>query len=142
MVLAARVAKTLRSGDCLALVGDLGSGKTTFVRGLARGLGLGRKDCVSSPTFVILKNYPTKIPLHHFDVYRLTSEGEFLGAGLEEFLGGEGVCVIEWADKMEGLLPQGHIRIEFFAKGPSRRRIVVHHKLFRKRKERKKTWKT
>jgi len=127
--LAARLARALVPGDCLALIGDLGSGKTTFVKGLAYGLGFKKKDYVSSPTFVILKNYPARIPIYHFDVYRLSTLNEFQGIGLEEFIGSQGICVIEWADKLEGLLPPDHIRIEFSTagQGDRLRKIVVRH---------------
>jgi len=136
MKLAARLASSLKAGDCLALVGALGSGKTTFVKGLAYGLGFKKKDYVSSPTFVILKTYPARTPIYHFDVYRLSTLNEFQGIGLEEFIGSQGICVIEWADKLEGLLPPDHMRIEFSASGDRSRKIVVHHLSKRRGKRR------
>ncbi|MFB3919227.1 tRNA (adenosine(37)-N6)-threonylcarbamoyltransferase complex ATPase subunit type 1 TsaE [Candidatus Velamenicoccus archaeovorus] len=138
MRLAEKLAHSLKAGDCLALMGELGSGKTTFVKGLAYGLGFKKKDYVSSPTFVILKTYPARIPIYHFDVYRLSTLDEFQGIGLEEFIGSQGICVIEWADKLEGLLPPDHMRVEFSTAGSGDRlrKIVVHH-LSKRRGKRK-----
>ena len=98
------VAATLRGGEVLALDGDLGAGKTQFVKGLAAGLG---HDCdVTSPTFTMIHEYTGgRLPLHHFDFYRLEKEDEALRIGLDEYLGGDGVAVIEWAGKFAALLP-------------------------------------
>jgi tRNA threonylcarbamoyladenosine biosynthesis protein TsaE len=95
MRLAAKLARSLEAGDCIALVGDLGSGKTTFVKGLAWGLGFKKKDYVASPTFVILKNYPARIPIYHFDVYRLRRRGIARYRPLRS-LSFARICVIEW----------------------------------------------
>jgi tRNA threonylcarbamoyladenosine biosynthesis protein TsaE len=100
------VASTLRRGDVLALRGDLGAGKTHFVKGIAAGLGGG--DIVTSPTFTLIHEYTGgRLPLFHFDFYRLEDETEAIKIGLEEYLDGEGVCVIEWAEKVPALLPGG-----------------------------------
>lgn len=104
--LAARLAKTLKAGDVLALAGELGSGKTCFVKGLAEGLGIPKNICVSSPTFVLLHEYPGgRFPLYHFDFYRLERESELAALNVEEYWEGEGVSVVEWADKFPDLLP-------------------------------------
>ena len=98
------VAATLRRGDVLALCGDLGAGKTHFVKGLAAGLGA--TASVTSPTFTLIHEYPGgRLPLYHFDFYRLDDEDEALKIGLDEYLDGDGACVIEWADKFPALLP-------------------------------------
>jgi len=98
------LAATLRRGDVLALCGDLGAGKTHFVKGLASGLGTSTP--VTSPTFTLIHEYPGgRLPLYHFDFYRLDDEDEALKIGLDEYLDGDGVCVIEWADKFPALLP-------------------------------------
>jgi tRNA threonylcarbamoyladenosine biosynthesis protein TsaE len=100
------VGSTLRRGDVLALCGDLGAGKTHFVKGLAAGLGGG--DIVTSPTFTLIHEYTGGwLPLFHFDFYRLEDETEAIKIGLEEYLDGEGVCAIEWAEKFPALLPDG-----------------------------------
>jgi tRNA threonylcarbamoyladenosine biosynthesis protein TsaE len=97
-------AATLRGGDVLALCGDLGAGKTHFVKGLAEGLGT--DAAVTSPTFTLIHEYPGgRLPLYHFDFYRLEDEDEALKIGLDEYLDGDGLCVIEWGDKFPALLP-------------------------------------
>ena len=98
------IAATLRRGDVLALCGDLGAGKTHFVKGLAAGLGA--TASVTSPTFTLIHEYPGgRLPLFHFDFYRLDEEDEALKIGLDEYLDGDGACVIEWAEKFPALLP-------------------------------------
>jgi tRNA threonylcarbamoyladenosine biosynthesis protein TsaE len=101
-------AAPLRRGDVLALCGELGAGKTHFVKGVAAGLGTSAE--ITSPTFTLIHEYPGgRLPLYHFDFYRLEDEDEALKIGLDEYLDGDGVCIIEWADKFPGLLP-GHTR--------------------------------
>ena len=104
IALARTLAATLRRGAVLALSGDLGAGKTHFVKGLAAGLGTAAS--VTSPTFTLLHEYPGgRLPLYHFDFYRLDDADEALRIGLDEYLDGDGACVIEWADKFPALLP-------------------------------------
>jgi tRNA threonylcarbamoyladenosine biosynthesis protein TsaE len=106
------VGQTLRGGEILALAGDLGTGKTHFVKGLARGLGI--KDSVSSPTFTLIHEYRGgRLPLNHFDFYRLNSETEALAIGLDEYLDGDAVTAIEWGDKFQNLLPASTRWIRF-----------------------------
>ena len=98
------IARGLQRGDVLALCGDLGAGKTQFVKGIAAGLGYTGE--VTSPTFTLIHEYlGARVPLYHFDFYRLETETEALQLGLEEYLNGDGVCVIEWAEKFSALLP-------------------------------------
>ena len=104
IALARTLATTLRRGAVLALSGDLGAGKTHFVKGLAAGLGTAAS--VTSPTFTLLHEYPGgRLPLYHFDFYRLDDADEALRIGLDEYLDGDGACVIEWAEKFPALLP-------------------------------------
>ena len=93
----------LKAGDIVALYGDLGAGKTAFTRGIAAGLGI--KAHVSSPTFTIVNEYPGKIPLFHFDLYRLADEAELFDIGWHDYLERGGVCVIEWSEKAATAMP-------------------------------------
>lgn len=111
----------LKTGDCLGLVGGLGSGKTTLVKGIACGLGVKEED-VSSPSFVLIKEYAGRIPLYHFDLYRLDEVKEIECLGVEEYLFNDGVCVIEWAEKMKMLLPD-YLQVDLLVKGEHKREI-------------------
>ena len=98
------IADALEPGDVVALTGDLGTGKTALTKYIAEGLGV--KEEISSPTFTIIKEYKSgRLPLYHFDVYRLGSGEELLDTGAEELLYGDGACVIEWADIVADVLP-------------------------------------
>ena len=108
------LAEKAKVGDVIALVGDLGTGKTALTRYIAEGLGI--KDTISSPTFTIVKEYKSgRMPLYHFDVYRLGGTEEFYDIGGEEYLYGDGLCVIEWAEIIENAWPEKTtvVRIEY-----------------------------
>ena len=106
-------AKTLKKGDVVTLDGDLGAGKTAFVRGLAKGLGI--KDTVQSPTFTIVNEYTHGyLPLYHFDVYRIGSPDEMYDIGFDEYLYGDGVCSIEWALNIKDLLTMPYYEINIY----------------------------
>lgn len=112
--LGTRIADALEPGDIVALIGDLGTGKTALTKYIARGLGITEE--INSPTFTIVKEYKSgRIPLYHFDVYRLGSGDELLDIGAEEMLDGDGACVIEWADIVADVLPEDSlaIRLEY-----------------------------
>lgn len=111
-----RLGNLLRAGDMLALFGDLGAGKTTLVRGLARGLG--SEDRVSSPTFVLMHLYDGRLPVYHFDAYRLSGPSDLLGIGADEYLEGDGVAVVEWSERAEGILPPERVDV-FLSMGAS-----------------------
>lgn len=97
-------------GQIIALTGDLGAGKTTLTKAIARGLGV--TETVTSPTFTIVREYRSgRLPLFHFDVYRIGDVDEMYELGYEEYFFGEGVCVIEWADLIEDLIPEEALRI-------------------------------
>lgn len=119
-----RLAKELKAGDVVLLVGDLGTGKTTFVKGVARGLRM-KADEVSSPTFVLMNIYDGRLPLFHFDLYRLEPGDELNRLGFEEFLYGEGVALIEWADRMGAWTPPEYLRLELKHDKDDRRRVCV-----------------
>lgn len=123
----ALLAKDAAAGNVYALLGDLGVGKTTFSQGFAGGLGV--KDYVNSPTFTILQIYDDgRLPLYHFDVYRIEDPDEMEEIGYEEYFYADGVCLIEWADQIEELLPENTIRITIekdLEKGFDYRRITI-----------------
>ncbi len=96
----------LLPGDIVALVGELGTGKTQFIKGLAAGVGVGKSLYISSPTFTLINEYAGKMPFYHIDLFRLKSEKEAEELGLEEYFQGQGITAIEWADKIPSLLPQ------------------------------------
>jgi tRNA threonylcarbamoyladenosine biosynthesis protein TsaE len=102
--------QTLAPGAVIALIGDLGAGKTTLSKSIAEGLGV--RERVTSPTFTIICEYGSgRLPLYHFDVYRLDDPEEMENLGYEEYFYGDGVTIVEWADKVEALLPKTAIRI-------------------------------
>lgn len=108
-----RTALKAKPGDIYCLDGDLGAGKTVFAKGFAEGLGI--KEPVTSPTFTIIKEYPEgRLPLYHFDVYRIGDPSEMEAIGYEEYFFGEGVCLVEWSELIEELIPESavHITIE------------------------------
>ena len=115
-----RIAGYLNKGDIVCLFGELGSGKTVLTKGIGFGLGV-RKNKVISPTFVLIRQYQGRMPLYHFDLYRLGNPGDILGLGYEEFFYDEGVSVIEWADRLKRLLPQEFLKIELCIKGNKER---------------------
>ncbi len=107
-----KLASVLEKGDVISLSGQLGAGKTIFVKGVASGLEV--KEEIVSPTFLLLRTYQGKLPLYHFDAYRIKNKNEFNEIGLEEFLFGEGVSVIEWGEKVKPVLPKEFLDIKFF----------------------------
>ena len=108
--LGSRLAETLRAGDVVAFSGGLGAGKTAFTRGLARGLGCGGR--VSSPTFNIVHEYPGgRLPLFHFDMYRLADADELFDIGWEDYLDRGGVCAVEWSEQVASALPEDCVRV-------------------------------
>lgn len=105
------MAARVRAGDVVGLYGDLGAGKTALTKGLCAGLGLD-PEAVTSPTFTLLHEYGTaSLPVYHFDAYRLERLEEFFDLGYEEYVFGDGLCIIEWAERVEPLLPSHVIRI-------------------------------
>lgn len=125
--IAAELAATLRPGDCLALHGDLGAGKTQFVRGLVRAYG-GHERAVSSPTFVLLNCYPTpRGTIFHLDAYRISGPADLEAIGFEELLQQNGLVVVEWASRVESLLPPGTIQVTLTPTAAADRRIEILH---------------
>jgi tRNA threonylcarbamoyladenosine biosynthesis protein TsaE len=120
-----RIGTCIKEGAVLALQGELGSGKTCLVQGIATGLGVDRSVPVNSPSFVIINEYPGPVTLYHFDLYRVHEERELWELGWEEYLARPGVIVIEWAERTGSLLPDDHIRIALEITGESSRRITI-----------------
>jgi len=118
------LARALRPGDCLALTGELGTGKTQLVKGIAEGLGIDPRD-VASPTFVLHAVYEGTFTLHHLDAYRLRSAREFEDLAVEELLAAGGVAVIEWADRVRDALPPARLEIVLEHAGGDRRRLML-----------------
>lgn len=114
------------SGDTFALSGELGSGKTCFTGGLARGLDIGKEYSITSPTFTLINEYSGRCRLYHFDVYRLTRAGDLDDIGYDEYISGKGVVVIEWAEKIKEALPADAIKVEFEYLEENRRKIIIH----------------
>ena len=122
--LGARLARALEPGAVVAFTGDLGAGKTAFVRGLTRGLGI--PDRVTSPTFTIVNEYEGgRLPLFHFDLYRLGSADELFDIGWEDYLARGGVCAVEWSERMEELLEPGTIRVDLRRGEDEDRRVIT-----------------
>jgi tRNA threonylcarbamoyladenosine biosynthesis protein TsaE len=118
------IARELLPGDIICLFGDLGSGKTVLTKGIAAGLGIDEQE-VNSPSFVLIREYNQgRIPLYHFDFYRIDAAREISLIGYEEYFYGQGVCVVEWAQRLDGLLPPEYLKIELAAKGGTQRSLV------------------
>ena len=124
-----KFAKSLKSGDIICLFGDLGSGKTTLVKGLAKGLHVSPKK-VHSPTFTLMNVYEGKksLPIFHFDLYRIENMNEIFLLDYEEYLYGEGIAIIEWAEKLESLMPKNYYSFELKHKSENERLITVTKK--------------
>ena len=115
----------LESGDLITLSGELGGGKTCFVRGIVAGSSPSALDMVASPTFAILNEYPGGIPIYHYDCYRLRGSDDAIELGLEEHLLGTGICLVEWPDRIRDLLPPERLDIIFEYCGDSIRQISI-----------------
>ncbi len=121
-----RIGEMAASGDIFLLDGDLGVGKTVFAKGVADGLGI--DEPVVSPTFTIVHEYEGRLPLYHFDVYRIADPDEMYEIGFDEYLYGEGVCLIEWPSQIDEILPEEAVRITIekdLSKGMDYRRITI-----------------
>jgi tRNA threonylcarbamoyladenosine biosynthesis protein TsaE len=120
-----RLAAALTPGTVIALVGPLGAGKTYLVRAVAEGLGMADPRSVCSPTFVLIQEYDARLPVYHFDTYRLRSPEEFFDLGAHEYFEGNGVCLVEWGDRVERYLPADHLRITIAVTGENSRRFTI-----------------
>jgi tRNA threonylcarbamoyladenosine biosynthesis protein TsaE len=118
-----KISRKLKPGDIVCLFGDLGSGKTMLTKGIAAGLGIDKKKVIS-PSFVLMRQHLSgRLPLYHFDLYRLKSCEDILAIGYEDYLFAAGVSVIEWADRLKYLLPKKFLKIELKVAGGTRRKL-------------------
>lgn len=123
---ARRLGALLGAGDVVCLIGDLGAGKTTWTQGLALGLGLPPEEPVNSPTFTLLaEHWGGRVPLYHFDVYRLPDSSGLYELAFDEYLDAGGVVVIEWADRIADALPPDRLEIRLSAQGENERQIAL-----------------
>ena len=125
MALAKEYAGTINRGDVVCLQGDLGAGKTNFVRGFVQALGLSGGE-VSSPTFTVINEYEGTMPIYHFDCYRLEHYTEALEIGAEDYFYGDGVCIVEWPERILEILPNEKKWITFKQTGKEEREINFH----------------
>jgi tRNA threonylcarbamoyladenosine biosynthesis protein TsaE len=116
------LASQLKPGDVVAFYGDLGAGKTTMIKGVAAGLRVA--DVVKSPSFVIMTEYAGRLPVYHIDLYRLNENTDFGAIGLDSYIEGEGVCLIEWAERAEEMLPEKAVRVRMSVEGEGRKIAV------------------
>lgn len=120
-----KLAKNLQKGDIVCLFGQLGSGKTVLTKGIASGFGIARNQIVS-PSFVLIREYAeSRLPLYHFDLYRLKVPADIVSLGYEEYLYNDGVAVIEWADRLKYLLPKEYLRVELSVKSHTSRLLKL-----------------
>lgn len=125
LALGVLIGEAATPGTLIALQGDLGAGKTLITKGIAAGLGVDRPEYVTSPTFTIHNRYRGRLPLDHLDFYRLGDETELEDLGLEEVLGGAGVCVIEWPDRFFDTLGEDRLTIRFEVQDGNRRKLIL-----------------
>lgn len=139
MIIGERMGKSVEKGTTVCLTGDLGTGKTHFAKGFAKGMGI--DENITSPTFTIVNEYHEgRLPFYHFDVYRVNDLDEILDIGFDEYIYGQGVTLIEWADMIEAILPEDfiHVKIEK-TDHPDERKITI--KSFGKEFDFLKEWK-
>ena len=125
--IARHFARNLKPGDVVCLKGDLGAGKTHFVKGMAVAFGIDESE-VQSPTFTLINEYLGSKPLYHFDCYRIESVGEALEIGAEEYFYGDGVSVIEWPERIQEIIPPEAVWITITTLAPTKRKFVIQQK--------------
>ena len=122
-----RIGRLLEAGDVVCLYGELGSGKTTLTKGLAKGLGVQSEDVVRSPSFVLIHRYQGRVPVDHVDLFRLDVPGSLDDVGVRDLLGGDGVVIVEWAERLGDLLPRERLDITLhYSDEVDTRQITLH----------------
>ena len=119
-----KLGELCRAGDIICLDGTLGAGKTTLTQAIARGAGVAQEEYVCSPTFGLLHEYTGRLPIYHMDFYRLASAAEISEAGLEEYLYGQGVSIVEWYERGAEIIPEHHLQIHLSVTGETTRKFV------------------
>ena len=122
-----KIGKLLKQGDVVALLGNLGAGKTVIANGLCSGLGV-KENYITSPTYTIVNQYDGRIPVYHIDLYRLNDSKELYNLGWDEYIYGHGACVIEWADKAKEMLPEEYLMVNIKVTGTNKRKIILQAK--------------
>ncbi len=125
IALGKKIGEVLKPIDVIGFYGELGSGKTTMIKGIAIGLGVNEENLVKSPSFIMINEYKGRYPIYHIDLYRIKNTEEILSIGLDDYLYGDGVCLIEWAEKAEGDLPENLIKVELEVVKPEERKITI-----------------
>ena len=120
-----KFSKMLKRGDLVAFFGELGSGKTTMIKGICKGFGI--EKGVKSPSFVYLRIYKAKYVVYHFDFYRLRKKEELINTGYDDFLYNSGIVLLEWADRIEGLLPESRFEVVMKIRNEDEREIQISH---------------
>jgi len=120
--LGAELAELLRPGDVVLLVGELGAGKTCLAQGIARGMGV--REQVTSPTFTIMREYSGRMPFYHLDAYRLDGPADLYDIGVDEYMEGEGVLVVEWGDRVRDFFPPGYLEVRLDFAGGEEERLI------------------
>ena len=120
-----RLAGLLQPGMVVGLVGPLGAGKTHLVRAIAEGLEISNPAAVSSPTFVLIHEYSARIPIYHFDAYRLAGIADFTDLGADEYFAGDGVCLVEWADHVRAAMPADWLEVRLTPTGQQSRQVML-----------------
>ncbi|HHT9130652.1 MAG TPA: tRNA (adenosine(37)-N6)-threonylcarbamoyltransferase complex ATPase subunit type 1 TsaE [Candidatus Brocadiaceae bacterium] len=125
ITLGERLGRLLAPGNVIALIGELGAGKTTLVKGIVQGLDIKDSRVAKSPTFSLVHKYEGRIPIYHFDAYRLEDAQEMLNIGSDEMIYGNGVSIIEWADRVPACLPEEYLKITLIAVSENERNIEI-----------------
>ena len=125
MELGASLGRSLPANSVVCFFGELGAGKTTFIKGLAAGVALVSADAINSPTFTYLNIYTGKRTVYHFDLYRLRDADEFMGMGFDEYFEAGGICSIEWSERILPLLPPNVVNVRMAHVSPTEREIII-----------------
>ncbi|MCK5594918.1 tRNA (adenosine(37)-N6)-threonylcarbamoyltransferase complex ATPase subunit type 1 TsaE [bacterium] len=122
-----KIGELLKEGNVVALIGNLGAGKTVISNGLCSGLGV-REDYITSPTYTIINQYEGRIPVYHIDLYRLKNSSELYNLGWDEYIYGNGTCIIEWADRAAEMLSEEYLTVNIKVTGTNKRQITLQAK--------------